>query len=104
MRRVLIYVDIDGTLRCNHVPDCRDPNERIVELVKILAHMKNIVVCAWSGGGKEYAEQWVRIFGLNDYITDCFSKLDTTLRKPDIAIDDQQEFNMGLLNLIVREK
>lgn len=106
MKKVTIAFDIDGTLRCNCTATCRDVNMRVVGLAEALNHMKNTKLIAWSGGGKDYAQQFIysdmtgllfTIFGEK-----CYSKLDAP--RVDIAIDDQQEFNLATFSLVVREK
>lgn len=106
MKRITIAFDIDGTLRCNCTETCRDVNMRILHLAEILAHMKNVRLIAWSGGGKDYAQRFIyadttgvlfNLFGER-----CYSKLDGP--HVDIAIDDIQDCELGDINLIVREK
>lgn len=104
MKKVTVAFDIDGTLRCNCTPTCQDKNQRIVSLAHILSHFKNVQLHAWSGGGKDYAYQFVRHSGLEKLISEarCHSKLEDF--RPDIAIDDIQDTALGKLNLIVKEK
>jgi hypothetical protein len=76
-----------------------------VELLKILSTFKNVRLMVWSGGGQAYAQNIINRFELPK----CFaaSKIDQSTwayGKPQIAIDDQQAFNMADINLIVREK
>lgn len=107
MKTIRIAFDIDGTLRCNCQEDCEEENYRICQLVTLLGSFKNIELHAWSGGGKAYAWRFVRKYGLDGYIPEkrCHSKLEhTAIPKMDIAVDDQHEFNLAHLNLIVREK
>lgn len=65
---------------------------------------KNIELHAWSGGGADYAWQFVRTHGLGQIITEshCHSKIGAP--KMDLAIDDQHEFSLADINLIVRMK
>ena len=105
MAKILIAVDIDGTLRCNCTETCRDVNEDVAELCRLLKKMKNTKLVAWSGGGSDYAQRFVdsderlqAIFGRK-----CYSKIGASF-KPDIAIDDIQDTALGVINLIVREK
>lgn len=105
MKMVLVAFDIDGTLRCNCTETCRDVNRRIVDLLLYMQRMKNTRVMIWSGGGAEYARNFMQPFNLKE--VHYASKLDPTTWKwgqPDIAIDDMQECNLGKINLIVREK
>jgi len=105
MRTITIAVDIDGTLRCNCSETCRDTNDDVVELCRLLKKMKNTKLVAWSGGGSSYAQSFVdsderlqAIFGRK-----CYGKIGAAF-KPDIAIDDVQDTALGVINLIVREK
>lgn len=102
MKTIKIAFDVDGTLRCNCTETCQDPNERIVLLFKILSRMKNSEMYVWSGGGADYASRFAGKFGLNVKESHCIGKVNAP--KMDIAIDDIQDFELGKLNLIVREK
>lgn len=104
MKKVVIAFDIDGTLRCNCTATCGDKNPDVVQLALLLNKMKNTHLIAWSGGGKNYAQAFInrhsdlqKIFG-----TRCYGKTDGVV--PDIAVDDIQDFELGDINLIVREK
>lgn len=106
MKRIVIAIDVDGTLRCNHDPICELPNKRIVELAKTLSTFKNVKVIVWSGGGKAYAQRFMDKYGMGPKIR-AASKLDPSTwpyGRPDIAIDDIQDTAIGGLNLIVNEK
>lgn len=102
MRKVSIAFDVDGTLRCNCTDTCQDPNEDIVELFRILNKFKNTRLYVWSGGGASYAYSFAKRFNLGVSEARCLSKFDGF--KPDIAIDDIQDTDLGIMNLIVREK
>lgn len=105
MRKYTVAFDVDGTLITNtgnvH-PDVS--NEKIVELLKILSSFKNVRIVVWSGGGKEYAERWVRLLGLEDYVWKCASKMEHEEIQADLTIDDIQDTAIGKINLICREK
>ena len=106
MQRIVIAVDVDGTLRCNHTDTCEDPNLRIVDLAKTLATFKNVKVYVWSGSGKQYAQRFMDKFGFGPKVK-AASKIDPTTwiyGRPQIAIDDIQDTAIADLNLIVREK
>jgi hypothetical protein len=106
MKQIVIAIDVDGTLRCNHTDTCEDPNKRIVEMAKTLATFKNVKVMVWSGGGKAYAQRFMDKFGMGPKIK-AASKLDPATwiyGRPQIAIDDIQDTAIADLNLIVREK
>lgn len=110
MKKITIAFDVDGTL----IDDYENVIIRSVRLLTDLAHMKNVEIIVWSGGGQDYAEHWVRKLGLSKYVKRCYDKnmqSDGTHPhqfapeiKPDIAIDDIQDCVLGDLNLIVREK
>lgn len=112
MSRVTIAFDVDGTL----IDDQDRMNVRTVRLLTDLAHMKNVDIVVWSGGGQDYAEMWVRRLGLSKYVKRCYDKnhlsADSEGKRhafdpeitPDIAIDDIQDCTLGNINLIVREK
>ena len=108
MQKIVIAFDVDGTLRCNCTETCQDINRRVVDLLDNFLRMKNTRVMIWSGGGAEYARQFgQKLAGITQGRVHYAGKLDPTTWKwgqPDIAIDDQQAFVLGKLNLIVREK
>lgn len=108
MNNYVVAFDIDGTLRCNCEPTCRNANARIAELARTFKTFKNVKLIAWTGTTKEYCVSMIRDMGLDDVFSEakCFQKLEymRTHEAPDIAIDDIQEFNLGKVNLIVREK
>lgn len=108
MKKLVVAFDIDGTLRCNCTDVCEHPLQRQVDAVRFFAHLKNVTVIAWSGGGQDYARSMVHRLGLDDCIppSKCYSKLNYYIKhgQVDIAIDDIQDTALGKLNLIVREK
>lgn len=127
MSKTLIAFDVDGTLRNNaDNPYGGDAdvvaNERIRTLLVILASFKNVKIMVWSGGGELYARQVTRALGIDKYVDVWADKAVTSCKaigcpepdeshwhfaydgpQPDLAIDDIQSFNLGKLNLIVRE-
>jgi len=102
MKKVKIAFDVDGTLRCNCTDTCKDPNEDIVELFRILDKFKNTELYVWSGGGAEYARSFARLYKLKVGDARCISKIGAP--QMDIAIDDIQDTALGTFNLIVHEK
>lgn len=121
MKKILIAFDVDGTLVDNEQPSELGvvANERIRQLLIILASFKNTKILVWSGGGELWARQAVKELGLKKYVDDyadkqyvkcpdcaepCHHHTFGTDIKPDIAIDDIQACELGLINLIVREK
>lgn len=109
MKKVVIAFDIDGTLRSNKIEyehgDSSNVfiNERIRSLLVALSSFKNVKIMVWSGGGELYARQVAKVIGVDPYVKYYASK-DWDGAKPDIAIDDIQECDLGEINLIVREK
>ncbi len=104
MKKVIVAFDVDGTLITNTGATPDIANGRIVELLKTLASFKNVRIVVWSGGGKEYAERWGRLTGVDDYVWKYASKMEHKEIQADIAIDDIQDTAIGKINLIVREK
>lgn len=115
MKKVVIAFDVDGTLRDNRVDDRVVANERIRTLLVVLASFKNTEIVVWSGGGELYARQVADKLGISQYVDTYTSKnlVGQTENgtydfrpdiKPDIAIDDIQSCELGILNLICKEK
>lgn len=118
MQKIVIAFDVDGTLiRDGYMGDGTPMvNERIRTLLVILSRMKNTKIIVWSGGGEIYARQVAREIGIHKLVDGYASKNLLEERdenghpqfnpdiKPDIAIDDIQSCELGVLNLIVREK
>ena len=108
MEEIIIAFDVDGTLISNSEGvGVERLNIDVYHLMVLLSKMKNTKIIVWSGGGKDYAEQIVKKYGLSKYVTACYSKqhYDETINGiVDIAIDDQHEFGMANKNLIVRAK
>lgn len=113
MNRVTIAFDVDGTLRDNTITDRVSPNLRIIDLLKILRSFKNARIIVWSGGGRMYAQNVCRELGIDNLVHEFRSKIITPMdptgvhsreNTVDIAIDDIQDCELGLINLIVREK
>lgn len=117
-KEVVIAFDVDGTLVNNQgstehgkIPKA---NERIRTLLIILASFKNTRIIVWSGGGELYAKQAAAALGISHYVDGYYSKNLSKLNdgsficepdiRPDIAIDDIHSCELGLINLIVREK
>jgi phosphoserine phosphatase len=119
VKKITIAFDVDGTLVSNAERKPGEPvilaNERIRTLLVTLASFKNVKIVVWSGSGELWARQVVNEIGITKYVDEIKAKnvigrdendhpiieADIT---PDIAIDDIQECELGLLNLIVREK
>lgn len=93
-----IAFDVDGVLRsyADH------PQINWISLLTLLAGMKNVKIVVWSRQGKEHADEWVAKCDIKKYVWLTCSKEDGL--QPDIAIDDQHEFNLGKINLIVRNR
>lgn len=120
MKNITIAFDVDGTLIRNDSGNDMDggvpiANERIRSLLVALSNFKNIKIVVWSGGGELYARQVAQSLGITKYVDTYASKNHKGFTKdgkhifspdikPDIAIDDIQDCELGFLNLIVREK
>lgn len=120
MKRITVAFDIDGTLRNNSEERHRtviEANQEMIDLLISTARMKNTVVHLWSNRGADYCREIRSVFGLEKYVkqSNCHKKLwlkmqvklmsnNESFFKPDIAYDDQQRFDGGHLNIIVRQK
>lgn len=102
MKKITIAFDVDGTL-IQAKEGQIIPNERIRSMLIAFASFKNTKIIVWSGSGALWANQVVNAIGIKKYVDAIYSKSDT-IDKPDIAIDDVQACEMGMLNLIVKEK
>lgn len=108
MKQIIIAFDVDGTLISNESGLGQERlNIDVYAIMVLLSKMKNTKIIVWSGGGKDYAEQIVRKYGLTKYVTACHAKqeYDETIDgKVDIAFDDQHEFSLADKNIVVRMK
>lgn len=120
MKKVTIAFDIDGTLRCNNEERHRTEvefNGNIMYMLIELAKMKNTEIHLWSNRGAEYCQEMREVFQLQKWVklSHCHKKLwlkqqvqlmanNEPFFKPDIAYDDQQRFDGGHINIIVRQK
>lgn len=116
MKDVVIAFDCDGTLVTTMSAKSGKivANERIRTLLVALASFKNTKIVVWSGGGELWARQVGAAIGIDKYVDLYADKNHTGFDggmhhfdpdfKPDIAIDDIQACELGIFNLIVREK
>ena len=117
MKKITIAFDVDGTLINNDKTNDSGfvANERIRSLLIALASFKNTKIVVWSGSGELWARQAVRGLGLDTYVDEIMAKnvlgkdedghpIITADITPDIAIDDIQSCELGMINLIVKEK
>lgn len=115
MKKITIAFDVDGTLISNEsVGKTPIANERIRTLLITLASFKNTKIIVWSGGGELYARQIGAAIGIDKYVDAYATKnyqgkvgevhMFAPEIKPDIAIDDIQACELGIANLIVKEK
>ena len=117
MKETIIAFDVDGTILNNEgiPPECPPHmrpqcgvNLEVIMLIQILSRkMKNTRIYVWSGGGKDYAEQIVRRYGLDRYVDRCFGKqeYDETIDgKVDICFDDVHACTLADKNIIVKMK
>ncbi len=85
--------------------DERDrPRWEVVEMLKTFSSFPGCRVIVWSGGGKDYAEIWVRRLFLQPFVVECLSKPiggnGIMPEKVDLCFDDE-DVSFGLLNLKV---
>lgn len=117
MKKITIAFDCDGTLITTESAETKKivANERIRSLLIALASFKNTKIIVWSGSGELWARQVGAAIGIDKYVNQYTSKNHLGIDEngkhifapditPDIAIDDIQSCELGILNLIVREK
>lgn len=118
MKNITIAFDCDGTLVTTESAETKKivANERIRSLLIALSSFKNVTIVVWSGSGELWARQVSAAIGIDKYVDSYASKnhlgkdaegkhmFDPDIPMPDIAIDDIQACELGVLNLIVREK
>lgn len=116
MKEIIIAFDVDGTILNNegippttptHLRPRCGLNLEAITLLQILSKMKNTKIYVWSGGGKEYAEQICREYGLEKYVDRCFGKHEydeTIYGDVDICFDDVHACNLADKNIIVKFK
>lgn len=81
---MIISYDVDGTL----VTYNNKPRWDIIEMLKTLSKYHTVIV--WSGGGKDYAEMWVRKLFLQDYVRSAHGKNDDDMKDyVDVCFDDE---------------
>ena len=107
-----IAFDVDGTLRRSDADDIGQHgpeflgssdigNEKVVELLKILASFKSIKIIVWSGGGADYARSICRTLLIDKYVDSYASKLDAEHYDVDICFDDQSDVELATVNIQV---
>lgn len=119
MKTVVIAFDCDGTLVTTMSAKSGKivANERVRSMLVALAHSKNVKIVVWSGGGELWARQVGASIGIDKYVDVYMDKNHVGTTKtmppvhlfepeivPDICFDDIQACELGLHNIIVREK
>lgn len=105
MEPIAFCFDVDGTLI-----DGDNKHVSTIKLLVVLAEQKwkNVKIVVWSGGGRDYAETFVRRYGLENHVDQVMSKLEYKgLREAGykiVAVDDIQDTRLGDINMIVRNK
>lgn len=85
LSQVEVAYDVDGTL----ITYEDQPNTDVIESLKFHFQVGCYVI-VWSGGGKEYAEVWVRRLGLEKFVSEVRMKpLATEETVVDLCYDDQ---------------
>lgn len=118
MKKIKIAFDVDGTLRNNTLSETTiGANPRVIDTLIWLAQCKNTEIHIWSNRGEDYCKLIREKFGLQKYVKEKNCHRKTSQKEelemhskgqvpfiPAIAFDDQQSFDGGLNNIIVREK
>jgi len=82
-----IIFDVDGTL----IDFEENPRHEIIDLLRSFYSLGNKIY-VHSGGGTDYAKQWVRKLGLTKYVSGAFCKARITesyIPQYEIAFDDE---------------
>lgn len=113
MKEIVIAFDIDGTILNNEGIPPQSPlelrathgvNIEVIQLMHLLKKFtKNTRIIVWSGGGKSYAEEIIRRYGITHLVDQAFDKHDCD-ETVDIAFDDQHAFSLATHNIIVKMK
>lgn len=91
-----VYFDIDDTLI-----DSQDrPRWHVVGFLYFFVEETNANVAIWSGGGKDYAEMWHRRLGLPKEVG-AWAKYSLNKNANVLCFDDETDFDMGTMNLII---
>lgn len=82
---MIIAFDVDGTL----ISYGDKPRRDIIQMLITLSSLGNRII-VHSGGGKDYAEMWVRRLFLQEYVSECRDKSFVTPvgKDIDLAFDD----------------
>jgi hypothetical protein len=116
VKEIVIAFDCDGTLLKTTDQRTIAPADHIRTLLITMSQFKNTKIVVWSGGGAGYARRVAEALGVAEYVDDYAGKnpqrpvgvTETATRgvfqpdiEPDIAIDDIEDCDLGVLNLIV---
>jgi len=86
MKKIICF-DVDGTL----IGEKDQPNWGIINMLKTLFDCGHTII-VWSGGGKDYAEIWVKRLFLDNYVSECRMKpriAEDLLDEIDVSFDDE---------------
>ena len=78
--RAIVAFDVDDTL----IDKYDEPRRDVLEFLNLFWLLTDADIVVWSGGGVEYAEEWVAKLNLEHKVRVVEKKS----IKPDIAIDD----------------
>lgn len=81
----IIAFDCDGTLWGMN----DKPRWTIIDCLRNFYRMGGNRIVVWSGGGKDYAKQIVRLLHLEDFVDECASKTEAPVIHADICFDDE---------------
>lgn len=89
-----IAFDVDGTL----VSYQDEPRWEVLAMLRLLSKTNTIIV--WSGGGKDYAEMWVRKLGIEKYVNGCRHKPMGTEKAVDVDVCfDDENVDIAKVNI-----
>lgn len=97
-KKILVAFDVDGVIHTND-----KPHQHIIDLANTLSNFKNVRIMVWSGMGKEYAQLAINRHSiLKAFAASKIDKETWVCGVPQIAIDDIETFDLGIVNLIVK--
>ena len=79
-----VVFDVDGCL----IDGDDHPRDEVIRLLRALKGV-GVYVVVHSGGGKDYAEMWVRRLWLEPYVDECMAKHRPPYNGVDISVDDE---------------
>ena len=94
---MIICFDVDLTLLAASHDRLRPHTRKVLRALRAEGHD----VYVWSAGGRDYARQICRQFGIDGLVLDAFGKDEVTLN-PDFVVDDDPEILQRFPGFLVK--